>query len=92
MTGHLRLVTGCADLVVPEVARATIDAHRLAVLRQDHRVDPLDGHALLCRLKVAVALMALDGRSVIDDTRLESRRTRHGCQRIHPRTMLPRRH
>jgi hypothetical protein len=38
------------------------------VLRQDTRVDPLDGHALLCRLKVAVALMALDNRTGLDET------------------------
>src|ERR1700739_2245553 len=66
--GHLRLVPSQTDLVVPETARVTIDTHRLAVLRQDHRVDPLDGHALLCRLKAAAALMALDGRTAIDDT------------------------
>ncbi len=34
--------------------------------REDPHVDPLDGHALLTRLKVAVALMALDGRTIID--------------------------
>jgi len=67
-TGHLRLVAGHTDLIVPDTARQTIDAHRLAVLRQDHRVDPLDGHALLCRLKAAAALMALDGRTAIDAT------------------------
>jgi hypothetical protein len=64
---HLRRVGGEADLAVPACAVATIDAHRLAVLRGDHRVDPLDGHALLCRLKVAVAMMALDGRTTIDE-------------------------
>jgi hypothetical protein len=67
-SGHLRLVAGHADLALPASARATIDAHRLAVLRQDDHVDPLDGHALLCRLKVAVALMALDARTAIDET------------------------
>ena len=88
-SGHLRLVAGHADLVVPPSARTTIDVHRLAVLRQDQRVDPLDGHALLCRLKVAVALMALDGRTVIDeaDWRLAgdvmdvSASTREQCRR-----------
>ena len=87
-SGHLRLVAGHADLVVPPSARTTIDVHRL-VLRQDQRVDPLDGHALLCRLKVAVALMALDGRTVIDeaDWRLAgdvmdvSASTREQCRR-----------
>jgi hypothetical protein len=64
-SGHLRLVDGHGDLAVPACARNVIDTHRLAVLRGDHRVDPLDGHALLCRLKVAVALMALDARTEI---------------------------
>lgn len=66
-SGHLRLVDGHGDLAVPAPARAMIDAHRLAVLRGDHRVDPLDGHALLCRLKVAVALMALDARTAVEE-------------------------
>lgn len=50
-------------LEVPEVARAAMDAHRLATLRGEP-VDPLDGHRMLTRLKVAVALMLLDGRSI----------------------------
>lgn len=66
-SGHLRLVAGHGDLAVPASARDMIDTHRLAVLRGDHRVDPLDGHALLCRLKVAVALMALDARTEIEE-------------------------
>ncbi|OBB42704.1 hypothetical protein A5752_06215 [Mycobacterium sp. 852002-51961_SCH5331710] len=66
--GHLRVVGGNADLKVPESARTAIDNYRLAVLREDHNVDPLDGHRLLCQLKVAVALMALDGRTIVDDT------------------------
>ncbi|MBS1695770.1 MAG: bifunctional DNA primase/polymerase [Actinobacteria bacterium] len=49
-------------LDVPDAARTTIDAHRLAMLRGGV-VDPLDGHRLLCRLKIAAALMALDGRT-----------------------------
>jgi hypothetical protein len=65
--GHLQVVDDhMIDLAVPEVARTAIDNHRLAVLREDHTVDPLDGHALLCRLKTAAALMALDGRTIID--------------------------
>ncbi|WP_211279260.1 hypothetical protein [Mycobacterium europaeum] len=48
------------DLAVPEVARQAIDAHQLAMHRGE--VDPLDGHKLLVRLKVATALMVLDGR------------------------------
>jgi hypothetical protein len=58
-------VGGKGDLTVPEVAWQAIRAHRLAVLREDPHVDPLDGHALLTRLKVAAALMALEGRTLI---------------------------
>jgi hypothetical protein len=47
------------DLDVPTAIRAEIRGHRLAVLRGEG-VDPLDGHKLLCRLKVAAALMFLD--------------------------------
>ncbi|MCM6772757.1 hypothetical protein NDR87_06155 [Nocardia sp. CDC159] len=53
-------------LVIPEAASSSIRRHRLAQLR-DENVDPLNGHALLCRLKVAAALMILDGRSVVSD-------------------------
>jgi hypothetical protein len=49
-------------LGVPDAARAVIDRHRVAMLRGSG-VDPLDGHRLLCRLKVAAALMFLDGRT-----------------------------
>ena len=88
-SSHLRLVGEETDLAVPETARQTIDAHRLAVLRQDHRVDPLDGHALLCRLKAAAALVALDGRTAIEEadwclagTVMDvSTRTREQCRR-----------
>lgn len=48
------------DLAIPEVARQAIDAHQLAMHRGE--VDPLDGHKLLVRLKVAAGLMILDGR------------------------------
>ncbi|MCV7311021.1 hypothetical protein H7J89_10350 [Mycobacterium paraffinicum] len=61
----LRAVGSTVDLIVPETASKAIRAHRLAVLREDPHVDPLDGHALLTRLKVAAALMALDGRTVV---------------------------
>jgi hypothetical protein len=66
--GHLHVVTDGRDLAVPDVARTAIRAHRLAVLREDPTVDPLDGHALLTRLKVAAALMTLDGRTIVDTT------------------------
>jgi hypothetical protein len=65
--GHLRLVDDDADVSVPETARVAIDSNRLAVLRQETNVNPLDGHALLCRLKAAVALMALDARTNLND-------------------------
>lgn len=78
-----------ADLIVPDQATSAIRAHRRAVLREDPSVDPLDGHALLTRLKVAVALMALDGRTVVSDEDWTlagsvmdvSDRTRQRCQR-----------
>lgn len=85
----LRAVGSAVDLIVPEAASKTIRAHRLAVLREDPHVDPLDGHALLTRLKVAASLMALDGRTVVstEDWSLAgyvmdvSNYTRERCQR-----------
>ena len=50
---------GFLNLVVPEHVRAEIDSHRLKVLHRED-VDPLDGHKLICRLKVAAALMFLE--------------------------------
>ncbi|MCX4096370.1 hypothetical protein [Nocardia sp. alder85J] len=55
--GHL----GVLAVVVDEV-----DRFQLAKLRDPDSVDPLDGRLLLCRLKVAAALMALDGRTAVD--------------------------
>lgn len=49
-------------LEIPEAARSAIDENQLAVLRGDPGVDPLDGHRLLVRLKLAAALMALESR------------------------------
>jgi Bifunctional DNA primase/polymerase, N-terminal len=57
-------------LTVPDVATDTIrQAHRSRLRGEG---DALDGHALLCRLKTAVALTFLDGRQVVtpDDWRL----------------------
>lgn len=77
-------------LEVPQTARTAIHSQRLATLRGE-RVDPLDGHKLLCRLKVAAALMWLDGRTeeiTDDDWRLAgtvmamSDRTRHGVAEV----------
>ncbi|MBN7493591.1 bifunctional DNA primase/polymerase [Mycobacteroides abscessus subsp. abscessus] len=50
-------------LGIPTVARTAIDEHRRKMLRGDTGTDPLDGHRLLCRLKVAAALMWLDRRT-----------------------------
>ncbi|MGR6582337.1 hypothetical protein ACT89R_17270 [Rhodococcus qingshengii] len=55
-----------ALIVIPDVARNEIDAHRLKVLR-GNAADPLDGHVMLCRLKVAAALMFLEGRVIVSD-------------------------
>jgi hypothetical protein len=49
-------------LAIPDVARDQIKATRRAVARGDATVDPLDGHKLLTRLKVAAALMVLEKR------------------------------
>ena len=54
--------TALRVLGVPDAAREAIDSHGVAMLRGDE-IDPLDGHRLLCRLKVAAALMSLDGRT-----------------------------
>ncbi len=78
---------GLFALAVPEVAQKAMRTARLARSRGEG--DPLDGHALLCRLKVAAALTLLDGRRVVtdDDWRLAgvvmevSARTRRGVQR-----------
>lgn len=86
----LRPVGKVFDLHIPAVAKDAIRGHRLAVLREDPEVNPLDGHALLTRLKMAVGLMALDGRSVVSDedwtlagyVMAVSDRTRERCQRV----------
>jgi hypothetical protein len=49
-------------LDIPETAREQIKQTRRAIARGDESVDPLDSHKLLCRLKIAAALMALEGR------------------------------
>jgi hypothetical protein len=49
-------------LDIPPSVRDEIRSSRRAVMRREP-VDPLDGHRLLTRLKVAVALMLLDQRS-----------------------------
>lgn len=76
-------------LHIPDAARAAIDAHRVAVLHVDPDVDPLDGHVLVVRAKVAAGLMALDGRTSVTDedwqlagTVMEvSKIVRDACQR-----------
>jgi hypothetical protein len=51
-----------AEIELPAEVVRDIDAFRLRVLRADPNVNPLDGHALLVRAKVAVALAVLDSR------------------------------
>ncbi|MBD8505530.1 hypothetical protein HT102_03365 [Hoyosella sp. G463] len=76
-------------LVVPDEAREEITTHRHAVVTGKADANPLDGHALLTRLKVAAAFMVLAGRSVVsaEDWHLAailmhvSRRTRADVER-----------
>ncbi|OBC10356.1 hypothetical protein A5788_06570 [Gordonia sp. 852002-50816_SCH5313054-c] len=49
-------------LALPDEAVRAMETHHLRKLRDDPDVNPLDGHALLTRAKVASALMVLDGR------------------------------
>ncbi|MGC4940957.1 hypothetical protein [Kribbella sp. DT2] len=58
-----RWLTG--PLKLPEVIWETIRANRLATLRGE--TEALDGHSLLCREKVAVALCIIDGRRVVTE-------------------------
>lgn len=51
---------------VPEVARKTVE--RAVVDRHRGAIDALDGHGLQTRLKVMVALAAMDGRTTPNDT------------------------
>lgn len=50
-----------------EAIRAEVDADRLARLRSERTVQPLDAHRVLHRLKLAGLLAVLDGRSDVDD-------------------------
>ncbi|SKZ99172.1 bifunctional DNA primase/polymerase domain protein [Mycobacteroides abscessus subsp. abscessus] len=49
-------------LALPAEAVHEMESHHLRKLRDDPDVDPLDGHKMLTRAKVAAALMVLDGR------------------------------
>lgn len=49
-------------LIIPEEVKAEIAATQRTIRRGIANVDPLDGHRLLVTLKVAAALMALEGR------------------------------
>ncbi|UGQ39894.1 bifunctional DNA primase/polymerase [Rhodococcus aetherivorans] len=68
VTGEVALVTipGTAkeliEIAIPECVRAEVLTQRRRVLRGDPDVNPLDGHALMTRLNVAVCLMVLNGR------------------------------
>ena len=66
-SSHLRLVAGQADLVVPESARTAMTHTAWPSCGRINESTRSTADALLCRLKVAVALMALDGRRVIDE-------------------------
>ncbi len=52
-------------LTIPSEAEAVVDAVAREKLRGNPDVDPLDGHRLLCQLKVAAALMRLCDRTEI---------------------------
>lgn len=54
------------EISVPPLVWAEMDTHRTRVLTEDPDVDPLDGHLMLTRLKVAFALAILDTRSAVD--------------------------
>jgi len=54
------------EITVPKRVWADMDAHRTRVLTEDPDTDPLDGHLMLTRLKVAFALAILEARSEVD--------------------------
>jgi hypothetical protein len=54
------------EIYLPPAAKDAIDAHQVACHRGDSEVDPLDGHALLLRAKVAIALAVLDKRKDVN--------------------------
>lgn len=58
----------------PDSVKAAIDEHRWRVLTGAHGVDPLDGHLMLTRLKVAFALMLLDATPDAEGTWVGGRR------------------
>lgn len=67
-TGEVALVTVPADpknfivLAIPESVRDEVITQRRMVVRGNPNANPLDGHALMTRLKVAVGLMVMNGR------------------------------
>jgi len=67
------VITGTPYLIgVPQSVRAAIEQFRYLVEIGSDQVDPLDGHLMLLRLKVAFAMAVLDGRRDIaeDDWRI----------------------
>lgn len=58
---------GLHDLKVPGMAFEEMDRQQVDTHRGEPGIDPLDGHALLTRLKVAAALMVLAGRGEVGD-------------------------
>ena len=66
--GFSTLLDGGEYLVdVPPSVKAVIRAHRHHVRIGSDDVDPLDGHVMLTRLKVAFGLALLEGRRDIDE-------------------------
>ena len=66
--GFSTLLDGGEYLVdVPPSVKAVIRAHRHQVRIGSDDVDPLDGHVMLTRLKVAFGLALLEGRRDIDE-------------------------
>ncbi|SCC02687.1 MULTISPECIES: hypothetical protein [unclassified Gordonia (in: high G+C Gram-positive bacteria)] len=49
-------------LTLPTEAVQAMEEHHLRKLRDDPDINPLDGHQMLTRAKVAAAMMVLDGR------------------------------
>ncbi|OFB38367.1 hypothetical protein BA059_14805 [Mycolicibacterium sp. (ex Dasyatis americana)] len=52
-------------LGVPDAARVAVEAQVLAALAEDRSIDPLDGHKLLCRLKLAAAIAVMRSHTEI---------------------------
>jgi len=72
MVVELPQPAGAADgapyvLKLPDVIRRTVWERRHRALRGELREDPLDGHAMLVRIKTAVGFALLDGRLDVNE-------------------------